>query len=215
MKELWEYGLDRRTLNKLRESNEIDYKNPSQMLRIIKHGQWEYKTDTDYYHKRDLALASLLYLTSGRINEVLRLKTSQFSMDETDPDFMIIQNFWVSKRKQGKTHPVLEIPLPLKGKLGPFTKHVREYLELLGPEDKLFTFSRHRAWAIIRHITNDPGNSNPGWFCHWFRAQSLSYHVSVIRSTVAVANQRGVENPATLKHYDQGTWRQYKEELKR
>lgn len=98
----------------------------------------------------------------------------------------------------------------------PFIRLMREYLSLISPEDKLFKFSRHRAWAIIRHITKDPDpeNKNPGWFNHWFRAQSLSYQVQLIRSTISVATQRGVENPATLKHYDQGDWRQYKDELK-
>lgn len=215
MKNLWEYGENRRTLRKLRENNEIRYREPRVMLQIIQRDTWPYKRKPDFYHKRDLALAALLYLSSGRINEVLRLKADQFSVLEDDPDFMVINNFYVSKRKEGKTHPILEIPLPLKGKLAPFTRIVCDYLGLLGSDDKLFRFGRGRAWAIIRCITNDPGNENIGWFCHWFRAQSLSYQVSVIRSTVAVANQRGVENPATLKHYDQGTWRQYKDELKK
>lgn len=212
---LWDYGKNKRTLQKLREANELQYKKPREILRIIQHNKWPYRTNQDFYHKRDLALASLLYLSSARVGEVLRLKASQFSIDESDPDFMIIQNFYVSKRKEGKIHPILEIPLPLKGSLAPFTKLVREYLKLLGPEDKLFTFSRHRAWAIIRYITNDPGvEENPGWFCHWFRAQSLSYQVQLIRSTISVSSQRGIENPATLKHYDSGDWRQYKDELK-
>ena len=45
------------------------------------------------------------------------------------------------------------------------------------------------------------------------RAQSLSYQVNLLRSTVAVAKQRGIENPATLAHYYRGDWRQFKEEL--
>lgn len=211
---LWEYGRRKRTLQKLQESNEIQYQKPREILQIIKRNKWPYKQDIDFYETRDLALASLLYLSSGRINEVLRLKADQFSVDDKDPDFMLIQNFYVSKRKKGKTHPILEIPLPLKGSLSPFTRLVRDYLKLIAPDEKLFSFGRQRAWAIIRHITNDPENPNPGWFCHWFRAQSLSYQVQLIRSTTSVAKQRGIENPSTLRHYDQGDWRQYKDELK-
>lgn len=214
MQSLSEYGRNRRTLNKLEAMNEIEYQSPRQIYRTLFNNEWPYKIKQDYYHKRDRALGSLLYLSSGRINEVLRLKKNQILSYEEDPDFMIIQNFWVSKRKPGKIHPILEIPLPLKGRLSGFTKLVRDYLELLGPDELLFKFSRHRAWAIIRYITNDPSNDNPGWFCHWFRAQSLSYQIGLIRSTIAVASQRGVENPATLKKYYQGDWRQFKEELK-
>jgi hypothetical protein len=57
-------------------------------------------------------------------------------------------------------------------------------------------------------------SSKPGWFCHWFRAQSLSYQVNLIRSTVAVARQRGVENPVILMKYYRGDWKLFKDELK-
>ena len=42
---------------------------------------------------------------------------------------------------------------------------------------------------------------------------SLSYHVNLIRSTIAVAKQRGVENPATLAHYYRDDWKLYRDEL--
>lgn len=215
---LREYGTGRRTLNKLTSDKDskdrFKYLEPSQMLRVIHRNKWEYKQDVDFYEKRDLALASLLYLSSGRINEVLRLRVNQIIPDD-DPEFMIIQAFYVSKRKEGKDHPILDIPLPLAGKLKPFTMHVLDYVKLLKkPDEPLFKFSRARAWAIIRTMTAGPDTEGKGWFCHWFRAQSLSYHVNLIRSTVAVASQRGVENPATLMKYYRGDWKQYKDELK-
>ncbi len=212
LENLSQYGKNRRTLNKLQDK--IKYKTPAQIMQIMQRNKWPYKTRREFFEKRDLALASLLFLTSGRVNEVLRVRVDQIIPEPADPDFLIIQGFYVSKRKAGKDHPTPDIPLPLVGELSPFTNFLLAYIELLKPGDKLFKIGRGRAWAIIRHITNDPNTKEPGWFCHWFRAQSLSYQVNLIRSTIAVAKQRGIENPATLAKYYRGDWRTYKEELK-
>jgi hypothetical protein len=67
---------------------------------------------------------ALMYLTSGRVNEVLRVKTDQFKeMEElrhkynfVDPDLLILEDFWISKRKKGKPHPLKDLPLPRKGR---------------------------------------------------------------------------------------------------
>jgi hypothetical protein len=61
-----------------------------------------------------------------------------------------------------------EVPLPLTGPLAKFTTLVQKYLELLGEEEQLFKFKRHRAWQIVRFITD--------MWCHWFRSQSESYY---------------------------------------
>jgi len=212
---LSQYGAKRRTLRKAREAGNLKYRTPGQIAQIIQSNKWPYKTRTDFYNKRDLALASLLFLTSGRINEVLRIHKDQFSEDPKDMEFILIRSFYVSKRKAGKSHPTPTIPLPRVGAMGPLTRFVEDYLELLDPEEKLFKFSRARAWAIIRYITKKPNGSAKGYWCHWFRAQSLSYQVNLIRSTIAVAKQRGVENPATLAHYYTGDWELFRDELKR
>jgi len=208
-------GSKRRTLKKEKELGNISYKSPTQIAAIIRHNKWPYRTKRDFYHTRDLALPSLLFLTSGRINEVLRVSKDQFEEYKPDPEILLLRSFYVSKRKEGHDHPTPTIPLPRVGAMAQLTRHVENYLELLGPEDKLFKFSRARAWAIIRHITKKPGASSPGVWCHWFRAQSLSYQVNLIRSTIAVAKQRGIENPATLAHYYTGDWELFKDELKR
>lgn len=212
---LSQYGKRRRTLKKEKEKGAIKYKSPSQIAAIIRHNKWPYKTRRDFYHTRDLALASLLFLTSGRINEVLRVSKDQFEEYEPDPEILLLRSFYVSKRKKGKPHPTPTIPLPRVGSMGQLTRFVEDYLEMLEPGEKLFKFSRARAWAIIRHITKKPGAVGPGYWCHWFRAQSLSYQVNLIRSTIAVAKQRGVENPATLAIYYTGSWELFKDEIKR
>jgi len=168
----------------------------------------------DKLHARDRALLALIYLTSGRINEVLKIIKDQFrEMKELsyypnpDPDVLVLRNFWVSKRKKGKRHPTLDLPLPRVGTFGPFTQLVEEYLEYLKKGEKLFPFGTSRAWVIVNHIT--------GKWNHYFRAQSLSYQVNRIGSAMRVAKQRGVENPTTIAHYYKGNWLVDKEELKK
>jgi hypothetical protein len=212
---LSKYRLGRRTLKKEKKLGNISYKSPEQIAAIIRYNKWPYRTRRDFYHTRDLALPSLLFLTSGRINEVLRVTKDQFKEYELDPDILLLRSFYVSKRQEGQDNPTPNIPLPRVGASSPLTRNVESYLEMLGSEDKLFKFSRARAWAIIRHITKRPGASSPGYWCHWFRAQSLSHQVNLIRSTIAVAKQRGVANPATLAHYYTGDWKLFKDEIKR
>lgn len=208
---LVEGGKGRRTWHKASKR----YYDPEGIYQIIHRNAWPYKTRVDYYRLRDLALASLLYLTSGRINEVLRLVKHQFREDEEDPDFLVCHNFWVSKRKAGVEHPTPDIPLPRVGRLAPFTEIVEAYLAFIDDEERLFKFSRARAFQITRHITSDPENQQPGKWNHWFRAQSLSYQVNLLRSTILVASDRGVKNPQTLAHYYTGQWKEHKEEMKK
>ena len=210
---LVEGGYGRRTWKKLKAEGKAEYKPPRVIHEIILRNDWPYKTRRDYYKVRDRALASILYLTGGRRNEVLRLKRSQFSEDPDDPDFLVVHSFWISKRKGGK-HEVRDIPLPRVGVMAPFTQMVEEYLELLTPEEKLFKFGPSRALDIIKYMTHDPHSSEPGLWNHWFRAQSLSYMVNLLRSTIIVASDRGIKNPATLAHYYTGSWKEHKELLK-
>ena len=194
---------------------------PQNILEIFTEKHWPYKGGhigdivgredireqrRNKFRFRDNALCALLFLTSGRINEVLRLTRDQF-IEYSDPDILLIDQFWVSKRKKGKIHPTPDIPLPRVGTFAPFTALVEEYLDLLEPDEILFTFTTSRAWSIVKHKT--------GLWCHWFRTQSLSYQVNLLRSATAVARQRGIENPRTIMHYYRGEWEQFKEELKK
>jgi integrase len=188
---------------------------PHEVYRLILAREWPYKGGQftvkgtqygrDKLHFRDRALLALLYLTSGRINEILKITKKQFrEMHELsyykkpDSRILILHNFWVSKRKKGKRHPMLDLPLPRVGKLAPFTQLVEEYLGYLHGDKKLFNFGTSRAWVIVNHIT--------GKWNHYFRAQSLSFLINVIGSAIKVAKQRGVENPTTIAHYYKGDW---------
>jgi len=146
---------------------------------------------------------------------VLKVTADQFRVDVDDPDFLVLHDFYVSKRKKGREHPRPDIPLPRVGSLSPFTKLVESYLVEIGPTDKLFKFTSSRALAIIDSMTKLSGSSHKGMFNHWFLSQSFSYQVNLIRSTIIVAKDRGVENPSTLSHYYTGSWKEHKEDLKK
>ncbi len=165
MPQPWLIDVKRRTLDDIKE-----FLRPSQIYRLITTRTWPYKTQWDLYHARDRALMALLYLTCGRVTEVLSLRKSQFVMDE-DPDFIIITNMIVVKRKkkQRKAPPIrAEVPLPKEGPLARFTELVVEYLKMLPEDAELFEFKRRRAWQIVRHVT--------GKWCHYFRSQGESWY---------------------------------------
>jgi len=97
MPQPWLKDVKRRTLEDIKE-----FLRPSQVYRLITAKSWLYKGDykhgKDFYETRDRALLSLVYLSCGRISEVLPLTKNQFLMDE-DPEFIIIVNMKVVKRK--------------------------------------------------------------------------------------------------------------------
>jgi len=176
---------------------------------------WPYKTRRDFFEARDQALMSLLFLTAGRISEVLSLTKEQFDF-EADKDFIIIRNMVLVKRfktRKGKpvrhrTAPIRdEVPLPLKGPLSKFTRLVQEYLNLLcETREKLFKFKRHRAWQIVNFVT--------GEWCHWFRSQAESYYGKYVFNTpFALRDFVGVSDIESLGPYVKTQWRDYKKEL--
>jgi len=160
-------------------------------------------------------LMSLLFLTAGRISEVLSLTREQFDF-EVDRNFIVIRNMVLVKRlktRKGKpvrhrTAPIRdEVPLPLRGPLSRFTKLVQDYLDLLSkPNDKLFKFKRHRAWQIVRFVT--------GKWCHWFRSQSESYYGKyVFTSAFALRDFVGVSDIESLGPYVKTQWKDYEDKL--
>lgn len=59
------------------------YPTPAQIYHdIIGSEGWGYKTNKDFYLKRDRALLSLLYVLALRISEALRLTQEQFIIGE-------------------------------------------------------------------------------------------------------------------------------------
>lgn len=210
MPQLWLIGVKRRTNEDIKERLGI-----KQIYNLITSETWPYKTQPDYYRTRDRALMSLLFLTAGRISEVLSLRKEQFDF-EADRNFVVIRNMILVKRlktRKGKsvkhrTAPIRdEVPLPLRGPLSGFTDLVQDYLGLLEqPKEKLFKFERHRAWQIIKYVT--------GQWCHWFRSQAESFYGRYVFNTpFALRDFVGVSDIESLGPYVKTRWRDYKDKL--
>lgn len=210
MPQPWLIGVVRRTNEDIKERLGVQ-----QIYNMITGRTWPYRTEQDFYHTRDRALMGLLFLTAGRISEVLSLKKEQFD-SQADRNFIIIRNMILVKRlktRKGKpvkhkTAPIRdEVPLPLKGPLSKFTRLVQDYLSLIEePKEKLFNFKRHRAWQVVNYIT--------GQWCHWFRSQSESYYGKhVFNTPFALRDFVGVSDIESLGPYVKTQWRDYGEKL--
>ncbi len=206
----WLVGVRRRTNEDIKERLGLE-----QIYGLIACKTWPYKTQPDFYHRRDRALMALLFLTAGRISEVLSLRKEQFDF-EADKNFIVIRNMILVKRlktRKGKpvrhrTAPIRdEVPLPLKGPLSKFTGLVEEYISRIkDPKEKLFEFKRHRAWQIINYVT--------GQWCHWFRSQAESYYGRYVFNTpFALRDFVGVSDIESLGPYVKTQWRDYQDRL--
>lgn len=210
MPQPWLVGVSRRTNEDIKKRLGVE-----QIYNLITSETWPYKTNIDFYHTRDKALMALLFLTAGRISEVVSLRKEQFDF-QADRNFIIIRNMILVKRlktRKGKpvkhkTAPIRdEVPLPRKGPLSKFTRLVQDYLELIvDPKEKLFRFKRHRAWQIVNHIT--------GQWCHWFRSQAESYYGKYVFNTpFALRDFVGVSDIESLGPYVKTQWRDYENRL--
>jgi len=186
-----------------------------EVLDLIENGRpWPYKIDKDYFLLRDKALMCFIYLMACRINEALKVNKTQFDF-KTDPEFIVVQDFKISKRTQkilmAQGIPKIDFGLPLVGELSPFTEKVMSWYYLqeknLGSPLLFPGIGRVRAWGIIEYST--------GKWCHWFRSQRLSYLMKTFRSETIVAKMIGIKAPGTISHYYKGSWAEHREELKK
>lgn len=210
MPQAWLVGVRRRTNEDIKKRLGLE-----QIYTLITEKMWPYKERKEFYFKRDRALMSLLFLTAGRISEVLSLTKEQFDT-QADKNFIIIRNMILVKRlktRKGKpvkhrTAPIrVEVPLPLKCPLSRFAEFVQECLRLINePKDKLFKFKRHRAWQIVNFVT--------GQWCHWFRSQAESYYGKYVFNTpFALRDFVGVSDIESLGPYVKTQWRDYQSKL--
>jgi len=130
---------------------------------------------------------ALEYLTCSRVTEILGgpvavgilepLKVGQFI---EDTDFIKVRGLPIIKHKNyeksGRHYPILnpsdyskrvEIPLPRRGTLAPFTRAIMDYLELIPKSDDtpVFTFTRQRGHQVVKGVS--------GMFNHYFRDMGL------------------------------------------
>ena len=170
------------------------YPSPQQFYKMLMEAKgWPYKTNMEYYRKRDRALAALLYLAGLRISEALRLTKKQF---EVKRDYILIKAIKLSKsRVKGKPRRIQyrDARLPLKGERKKLTQIIMEYLKAC-KEDRLFPFTPQRAWQIIKSLL-------PEYTCHWLRAFCEDYlYTKWDRDLLAVADYIKVD-PRTLQEY--------------
>lgn len=196
----WLQGTSRRTLQDIEP---IVYRQIERRIyNMIYEEHWPYKVRIPFYVARDRALMALLFLTMGRIHEVLKLTKSQFDL-VSNPKFVIIQNYEVGKRKKatirrfGRTY--IDIPISKKSI---FMKTITDYLEV--SDEKLFKFGRYRAWQIIKHVT--------GLWCHWFRAQAQSFYVNKLGNPAVVSDMFKVKIE-TIMFYFRGLWMDHQDKL--
>lgn len=102
----------------------------------------------EFYIMRDSALFCLLYLTGGRVGEVLRLKKRDFEIIRVGGiKFLIVEMYTEKHRK----HPMRNVPINMEKEME-LLRPIFLYLDKLRNKDKLFAFTIQRAWQIIGGI---------------------------------------------------------------
>jgi len=164
----------------------------------------DYKSDMDYYLRRDRALVAETYLLAGRISEVLRLEKKQHILEK---EVILVQGIKLSKAKM-KDKPRRnqyrqEAFLPLTGDRARITQFVLDYLLEDAPtEGKIYKFGTRHALRITVALTGEP--------CHWLRAYGENYlYDHWDHDILAVADYIKVD-PRTLANYIRRSYAKYK-----
>lgn len=111
------------------------------------------------------ALISILYLTGGRITEILSLTKEQIEWDDNNPNdpLLIIKNRPILKKKKyGKEIPKHSVPIHVKQEPD-LCQHIKNYAENALVQAKLFDFNRQKATIIIQKTLGKQ------YFIHWLR----------------------------------------------
>ena len=115
---------------------------------------------------RTRALFVVLYLTATRLNEVCKkLRKKDIEFETINGKEVVIFRLTNLKNRTTKLKSNA-IPLRQESEL---VKILKEYIELLGPEDLLFDFGSRRAEQLIAEEID--------WNCHWIRHCRLSHLV--------------------------------------
>jgi len=179
------------------------YPQPQELLQKIETSEgWPYQINKEFYHLRDQALVSILYLLALRISEALRLRKNQFSEHRRR---VVVKEIMLSKStrkdKPRKDQFRIEGFLPLSKERAGFTDIIMRYLRRLHSEDRLFPFGRVRAWQITTSVLGIPN--------HWLRAFGEDYlYEHWDHDILAVADYVKVD-PRTLQEYIRKRYQKY------
>lgn len=170
--------------------------------RLVSSSGWAYKTNMEYYLKRDRALVSVLYLMAVRVSEALRLKRSQLTIKEQEITVRKIElskTRWRGKPRQSQFRS--EAWIPLHGERGMLGQLVLDYVRELDPDTRLFSFKEHRAWEIVTALIDDT--------CHWLRAYGEDFlYEHMNHDILAVADYIKVD-AVTLQRYVRKRYTKY------
>ena len=202
-------GWNRKTLKEIPY-----YPSPKEIYEsIIKGEGWPYRTNREFFLKRDRALVALLYLGGLRVSEALRIRKSQFVKRR---NFILIRGVELSKsRVKGKPRRIKyrDVRLPLRGERAPLRRLIMEYVELLDEDERLFPWSleknKHgqimgckRAWQIVKAIL-------PDHTCHWLRAYCEDYLYSKWRGDLLAVSDYIKVDARTLQQYIRKRYERY------
>lgn len=117
-------------------------------------------------------LINMLWQTGARISELLKVKVK-------DIDFYAKSIKIASLKRRKKMQRVIPLQPGLIGEIGVFIAHNQ-----LQNENRLFNFSRHRAYHIIREVVLkaglDPERAHPHTFRHSFSVHAVLNGVPII-----------------------------------
>ena len=206
------HGSDKEHSSK-RRLKDINGRVPLPILyeKLVNSEGWPYRRDKEKYQCRDRSLISAIILTGGRINEVLTLKKDQILDVPDAPNFKMISNFPVSKRKDGNAEAGIfldyrsEVAIPLEGAPGlwaelvPFSNLFLEYIDLV-KTGRIYKVTDTRTWQIV--------DATLGVWNHYLRAVAESHLIRIMKDSVIVGRYMKV-NPETLAKYVQADWRDF------
>jgi len=164
---------------------------------------------------RDQALISLLFLTGGRVSEVLQLAKSNFTIKKK---YVIVESMTVLKKYKkidkevidGKVHWITEkvkcsrtFPIGVKE---PLTPYFIDYLD--NKNDKLFKIKRRRVHQIVTGLDQNV-------FPHWFRAQRASQLASEYGFTIHdLIDFFSWKDLNTALHYSRMGWKELAKKMR-
>jgi integrase len=180
------------------------YPTPQELYEKITNSEgWPYKINETYYHNRDRALVSMLYLLALRVSEAVRLTKKQAIPKEkvlTVRSILLSKRFKRDKPRQSQYRQ--EGFIVLNGDRGKLGQIVLDYLERLDPEERLFPFDTHRAWEVVTATLGEPP--------HWLRAYGEDYlYYAWDKDLIAVADYVKVDE-RTLAQYLRKRYAKYK-----
>jgi len=130
--------------------------------------------------ERERCLFVLLYLTAGRLQEIVMynskkeirssIRKSDITIQDRDNRKILLINI---RNEKNRTRHRKDLPVPLdvdENKV--FYNLMVDYLNSLDDNEELFPFSYKRAYALLNKI-------NPDWNPHWIRHIRLTHLITV------------------------------------